>query len=105
MPAPSALMMTPMSVEAPAASISMVGVALRAEFLSDARGVDASADPLAFPLNTGNDLTSFAFTVNIKPVPNVKIQPEVRFDHSSLVGAFGKHNDRVILGLGVSYLF
>ena len=84
---------------------SMVGVALRAEFLSDARGVDASGDPLGFPVNTGNDLTSFAFTVNFKPAPNVKIQPEVRFDHSSLKGAFGTHNDRVILGLGVSYLF
>lgn len=84
---------------------SVFGVALRGEFVSDARGVDASGDPLGFPVNTGNDLTSFAFTINIKPVPNVKIQPEVRFDHSSLAGAFGKHADRVILGLGVSYLF
>lgn len=84
---------------------SVFGVALRGEFVSDARGVDASGDPLGFPVNTGNDLTSFAFTINIKPVPNVKIQPEVRFDHSSLPGAFGKHADRVILGLGVSYLF
>ncbi len=83
----------------------MFGLAVRGEFLSDARGVDASADPLAFKANTGNDLASIAVTLNIKPVPNVKIQPEVRFDHSSLPGAFGTHADRVILGVGVSYLF
>ena len=82
-----------------------VGVAARAEFLSDARGVDASADPLGFAGNTGNDLASIALTLNIKPVPNVKIQPEIRFDHTSLKNGFGTHADRVILGLGVSYLF
>lgn len=84
---------------------SQFGVALRAEFVSDARGVDASGDPLGFPVNTGNDLTSLAFTLNFTPVPSVKIQPEIRYDHSSLAGAFGRHADRVILGVGVSYLF
>ncbi len=82
-----------------------IGAAVRAEFLSDSNGVDASADPLGFPLNSGQDIASFTFTLNIKPVPNIKIQPEIRYDHTSLTDGYGKKADRVIIGLGVSYLF
>jgi hypothetical protein len=84
-----------------------VGVALRAEFLSDSHGVDASGGALGFPnpVGTGQDLSSVALTLNLRPTPNIKIQPEVRFDHSSYPTAFGKHGDRVIAGAGVSYLF
>lgn len=89
-----------------------IGVALRGEFLSDKDGVDAAAGgigaPLGFlnPLGTGQDLSSVALTLNYKPVPTIKIQPEVRFDHTSWSGGFvpGKQN-RVIYGAGVSYLF
>ena len=81
------------------------GAAIRAEFLSDEDGVDASGDPLGFPSNSGQDLTSIAFTLNYKPLPNVKIQPEVRYDHTTLANGFGTQRDRVILGVGVSYLF
>ncbi|HEX4646104.1 MAG TPA: outer membrane beta-barrel protein, partial [Verrucomicrobiae bacterium] len=85
-----------------------VGLALRAEFLSDKDGVDASGGALGFmnPAGTGQDLTSVALTLNYKPVPNVKIQPEVRFDHTSWSGGFvpGKQN-RAIFGAGASYLF
>ncbi len=82
-----------------------IGAALRAEFLSDKDGVDASGDPLGFPVNGGQDLSSVAFTLNIKPTPQIKIQPEIRYDHTSLVGGFGKQQNRVIVGAGVSYLF
>jgi len=86
-----------------------VGVGLRAEFLSDKDGADVSAgDPLGFlnPAGTGQDLSSVALTLNLMPVPYIKIQPEVRFDHTSWAGGFvpGKDN-RVIFGAGVSYLF
>jgi hypothetical protein len=85
-----------------------VGVGLRTEFLSDAKGVDASGGALGFqnPPGTGQDLTSVALTLNYKPLPNIKIQPEVRFDHTSWSGGFvdGKQN-RVIFGAGISYLF
>ena len=63
-----------------------VGVGLRAEFLSDKDGVDASGGALGFtnPPGVGQDLTSIALTLNYKPIPSLKIQPEVRYDHSSL---------------------
>jgi hypothetical protein len=79
--------------------------AVRAEFLSDKDGVDASGDPLGFGLNSGNDLASVAFTLNIKPTPNIKIQPEVRYDHTSFKNGFGTKSDRVIVGAGASYMF
>ena len=47
-----------------------------------------------------------ALTLNYKPLPRIKIQPEIRFDHTSWSGGFvaGKQN-RVIFGagLGVPY--
>ncbi len=79
--------------------------ALRAEFLSDAKGVDASGDPLGFAPNSGQDITSVALTLNIKPTPNLKIQPEIRYDHTSLPAGFGKEKDRALIGAGISYLF
>jgi len=35
----------------------------------------------------------------------VKIQPEIRYDHTSLPAGFGKRDDRFLPGIGVSYLF
>jgi len=92
------------------------GAALRAEVLSDKDGVDAAAlgvgagpgfPAFSNPLGTGQDIYSLAFTLNLRPTPNIKIQPELRYDHSSCdTGtAFGTKNDRVIAGAGVSYLF
>ena len=82
-----------------------VGAAIRAEYLSDTDGVDASGDPLGFKPNSGQDISSVAFTFNLKPLPQVKIQPEIRYDHSSLSDAFGTKKDRFLVGAGVSYLF
>ena len=84
-----------------------VGLALRAEFLSDSHGVDFSkGDPLGFQNTTGQDLSSLALTLNYKPLPNLKIQPEVRYDHTSNATGFsnGKEN-RIIFGAGATYLF
>ena len=85
-----------------------VGLALRTEFLSDKDGVDASGGALGFlnPPGTGQDIFSVALTLNYKPVASIKIQPEVRFDHTSWSHGFvpGKQ-DRVIFGAGISYLF
>jgi hypothetical protein len=81
--------------------------ALRVEFLSDTDGVDASGGALGFanPVGAGQDLSSVAFTLNYTPIPRIKIQPEIRFDHTSLKNNFGTKSDRVFLGAGVSYLF
>lgn len=87
--------------------IPKFGAAVRAEFLSDKDGVDASGGALGFanPSGSGQDLTSIAFTLNIFPTPNLKFQPEIRYDHSSSANAFGTQKDRVIAGAGVTYLF
>ncbi|HLH56194.1 MAG TPA: outer membrane beta-barrel protein [Verrucomicrobiae bacterium] len=85
-----------------------VGVAVRGEFLSDSHGVDASGGALGFlnPPGTGQDLSSVALTLNYKPVPTIKIQPEIRFDHTSWAGGFVPgHQNRFVYGAGVSYLF
>jgi hypothetical protein len=88
-----------------------VSAALRAEYITDQDGVDMSGsepgktDPLGFAFNNGQDIYSFALTLNIKPAANVKIQPEVRYDHTTLKDGFGKEENRVLLGMGVSYLF
>jgi hypothetical protein len=81
--------------------------ALRVEFLSDTDGVDASGGGLGFanPVGVGQDITSVAFTLNIKPAPNIKIQPEVRYDHTTFATGFGRKADRVTIGAGISYLF
>ncbi len=85
-----------------------VRLAVRGEFLSDSHGVDASGGALGFsnPVGTGQDLSSVALTLDYMPIPRIKIQPEVRFDHTSYAGGFvpGKQN-RVIFGAGASYLF
>jgi hypothetical protein len=91
-----------------------VGLALRTEFLSDDRGVDASGGALGFmnPPGTGQDITSVALTLNYKPITRIKIQPEVRFDHTSWSGGWDpvsatttSKQNRFILGMGASYLF
>lgn len=80
------------------------GVALRADYLADPEGA-ATSGLLAFPVNTGQDLTSVTFTLNWRPLPNIKIQPEVRYDYTTLNNGFGKQDHRFVLGAGVSYLF
>ena len=59
-------------------------------------------------------LYSVALDFNYRPTPSFKIQPELRYDHTSndTDGAtgtpfspVGNKKDRVIAGMGVSYLF
>jgi hypothetical protein len=93
-----------------------VGLAFRAEYLNDPDGVGLNvSDPnslapaphgagITSPDNSG-DLESFTLTLNLKPTPNIKIQPEVRFDGTSYAGGFNGKTSQVILGCGVSYLY
>ena len=50
-------------------------------------------------------ISSLTLTLNYKPVANLKIQPEIRFDHTSFKGGLDGKKDRVIVGVGVTYLF
>lgn len=102
-------------------------LALRAEYLADPNGADITGSPLGAggvyvpgalgllnPPGTGQDLTSVALTLNYKPSPRVKIQPEIRYDHTSWShgwdpnvanpGSYSKQA-RFIYGIGASYLF
>lgn len=115
-----------------------VGVGLRAEYLKDPHGADFSGNPLSAgptamnptappagsyvpgilgllnPPGKSVDVTSIALTLNYKPSPRIKIQPEIRFDHISsssgwdpstaVIGSSGNQN-RFIFGAGASYLF
>ena len=81
-----------------------IGIAFRADYLSDPDGY-ATSNQLGFPANSGQDIYSLTFTVNWTPVPSLKIQPEIRYEHTTLQNGFGTQQDRVVLGAGASYLF
>ena len=96
---------------------SKVGLAFRADFIDNRDGaLGPSVRPIpglpagsALPFSTDSDgsLGSITLTLNYKPVPNLKIQPEIRYDYTSYSGGLdpdGK-KDRIIIGCGVSYLF
>lgn len=89
-----------------------VGLALRAEYLDDPNGFGIpgialggrAGSAITSPDPKGN-LSSVTLTLNYKPVPSIKIQPEIRYDHTSYDKGFDGHDDRFIVGAGVSYLF
>ncbi len=86
-------------------------LALRADFIDDRDGLLGPAvrpgAGLPFSPDSDGSLGSVTLTLNYKPAPNIKIQPEIRYDYTSYSGgldASGK-KDRIVLGCGVSYLF
>lgn len=89
-----------------------VGLAFRAEHLDDPDGgglkgiaLGGRAGSAILSPDPSGDLSSFTLTLNYKPIPNVKIQPEIRYDRTSYKDGFDGREDRFILGAGVSYLF
>lgn len=82
------------------------GIAFRADYLKDKDGARTSGSPFTapFPANTGQDLSSLTLTLNLKPIKDLQVRPEIRWDHSS--GAlFGGRSSQVTAGIGVAYLF
>ena len=55
--------------------------------------------------DTKGNLGSLTLTLNLKPAPNIKIQPEVRYDYTSYAGGLDGKKDRFTIGVGASYLF
>jgi hypothetical protein len=87
---------------------STVGLAFRADYISSPDGVLGPAvRPGAGILttDTDGDLASFTLTLNWKPAPNIKIQPEIRWDTTSYNNGLDGHKSRLVVGAGVSYLF
>ncbi len=92
----------------------MIGLALRAEYLDDKdgfgiKGVNLPGRPNSAvgansPENSGK-VESVALTLNWHPLPRIKIQPEIRYDHTSYTAGFDGKRDRVVFGAGATYLF
>lgn len=87
---------------------STLGLAFRADYISSPDGVLGPAvRPNAGITTTDADgnLASLTLTLNWKPVPNVKVQPEIRYDKTSYKDGLDGEDSRFIVGVGVSYLF
>jgi hypothetical protein len=97
-----------------------VGLAFRGEYLNDPNGAglnvsSLNGSALAPPLRGGTsaisspdqhgDLASLTLTLNWKPTPNIKIQPEIRYDTTSYAGGFNGKSFQIIAGAGISYLY
>jgi hypothetical protein len=91
-----------------------LGVAVRGEYLDDMDGYGIKGVGLAGASRAGSailspdadgDLSSVTLTLNWRPTPSLKIQPEVRYDYTSYSGGLDGKKDRVIVGAGASYLF
>jgi hypothetical protein len=97
------------------------GVALRGDYLKAEDGVGfggpigghvigtpptATSQLGGLAGTTGSgDLSSLTLTLNFKPTPSIKFQPEIRYDHTSYTGGLDGKKDRVIVGAGVTYSF
>ena len=86
--------------------------AFRAEFLDDPdggglKGIGLRGRPGSAIFSTDPDgsLASLTFTLTWKPTPNLKVQPEIRYDHTGYKGGLDGEKDRFTIGAGVSYLF
>lgn len=80
------------------------GLALRGDVVADQDGSFTSS-LLGFPANPGQKIYSVTLTGNYLPHPKVKIQPEIRYESTDLGGGFDGADDRLIVGLGLAYLF
>lgn len=90
---------------------SIVGVAFRADFVSQDHGLlsppvrpGAGLTPTGSTLDGGN-MGSLTATLNLTPAKNIKIQPEIRYDYTSYGGGLNGDTARIIIGCGASYLF
>ena len=81
-----------------------VELAFRQDFLRDRNGSRTGAT-FGLPVGDTPELYSSTLTLNWKPVANVQIRPEIRWDHSDKVGTFNGNRDQFTLGMGVAYLF
>jgi hypothetical protein len=89
---------------------SKIGLALRADYVDNRDGLLGPAvrpgAGLPFSPDSDGSLGSVTLTLNLKPAPNIKIQPEIRYDYTSYSAGLGAgKKDRIIVGCGVSYLF
>jgi len=76
-----------------------IGFATRIDYLKD---VDSTRT--GFDMTGDTELVSLTGTLNLTPVENLQIRPELRWDHSS-ENVFSTHDDQVTAGVGIAYLY
>ena len=83
--------------------MATLGFGLRGDWMKD---IDGTRTALWFARPTGSDeaLTSATLTLNWKPVENLQIRPELRWDQATQK-SFEGQDHRVTLGCGTAYLF
>lgn len=91
---------------------SKLGLAFRADYIDDPDGfgipglkIGGRSDTAILSPDTEGNLGSLTLTLNWKPAPNIKIQPELRYDYTGYKDGFDGVETRFIAGAGVSFLF
>lgn len=88
-----------------------VELAFRGDYLRDKDGVrtpNTAGGPITTPVTftvAPKELYSATLTLNVKPVANLQIRPELRYDRASADTAFNGRKDQVTAGIGVAYLY
>jgi len=88
-----------------------IDLALRADYVSQSEGdlllIGANTTGLGVSPDSGGGLGSVTLTLNYKPTPSIKIQPEISYDYTTYTGGLepSGHKDRIVVGCGVTYLF
>lgn len=87
------------------------GIATRGDYLHDGRGARTpftNGAPVTTPATftvAPHDLYSWTLTLNCKPVANLQIRPEFRWDHAAENDTFAGKDNQFTLGCGVAYLY
>ncbi len=85
-----------------------IELAFRQDYLRDKDGARTDGSTLnggvPFVPGAGPELYSSTLTLNYKPIDNVQIRPEFRWDHSDK-DVYNGIKDQFTLGMGVAYLF
>ena len=100
--------------------VPKLGATVRVDYVTDPTGFGTEINsPNPAVINTsagsgfpagvygsGQNLMSATLTLDYMPAPQIKIQPEIRWNHSSYSGAFATANrDQFIIGMGATYMF
>jgi hypothetical protein len=80
-----------------------IELAFRQDYLKDRNGSRTGA-ALGLPVGDTPELYSSTVTLNLKPIDNFQVRPEIRWDHAD-EDAFNGNRDQFTLGVGVAYLY
>lgn len=84
-----------------------VQAAVRWDFVDDINGARTSDAPSRnpYPINRGQQIQSVTLTLNFKPLEQLRVSPEFRWDRSTLDDAYDGHEEQVTVGVGAAYFY